>query len=176
MTAEPLRIPLPAYGVDAVMPEDITLLAFDPGGTTGWYLATFDPKSGEVREGSHRWGELDKPNHHGQLWHLLSATLAAYPHLMVVTEMYIPEFGRAQNYSAMEYNGVIAAFCRVHQISMERQPRAIKKYWTREKLTAVGFWRKGSVHIQDASRHWLAYAAKQSLRLHLNLAKMVSGK
>lgn len=174
MTAE--RVPLPAYGVDSGMPEDITLLAFDPGGTTGWYLATFDPATGEVRQGSHRWGELDKPDHHALLWHLLSTTLAAHPHLMVVTEMYVPEFGRAQNYIAMEYNGVIAAFCRVHQVSLERQPRAIKKYWTRDKMMSVGFWRKGSTHVQDAARHWLSYASKQSLRLQRNMAYTIAGK
>jgi len=162
---------LPAYGVTGDMPKEITLLSFDPGGTTGWALATFNPETGEIVEDSKRWGELNTPGHHTKLWSLLRLTLDDHPHLMVVTEDYVPEFGRAQNYIALEYIGVMEAFCKLHNVSFERQSRNIKPFWTHKKMQAVKFWPTAKKHAQDAARHWLTYAAKQSRPLHINLAR-----
>jgi len=162
---------LPAYGVTDGVPTEITLLAFDPGGTTGWALATFNPETGEIADDTKRWGELDKQGHHTQLWSLLRLTLDDHPHLMVVTEDYTPEFARAQNYIALEYIGVMEAFCKLNKVSFERQSRNIKPFWTLKKMRAVRFWPPGKKHAQDAARHWLTYAAKQSRALHINLAK-----
>jgi hypothetical protein len=157
----------------AVRSEDakkIHLLAFDPGGTTGWFQATFDPETGQIDPGTARYGEVSG-RHHGSLDNMLNLNLLNNPNLMIVTEDYIPEFAQAQNVVALEYIGVMEAFAQTKAVSFERQSRNIKKFWTREKMMAVGVWPRGKTHAQDAARHWLAYAAKQSRPLHMNLAR-----
>src|SRR5690349_16807981 len=112
------------------MKREITLLAFDPGGTTGYYQASFNVDTGRIVENSDRYGELTG-RHHGALYTLLRMTLNAHPNLMVVAEDYRPEFARAQNYVALEYLGVIDAFAQTRMVSFERQGREIKPYWTK---------------------------------------------
>lgn len=164
---------LAAYGVVEAMPSpDTTLLAFDPGGTTGYYLATYSA-DGEIDPGGRRCGQLDKPKHYVALTTLLLDSLTEHPHLTVVAEDYRPDFARAQNYIALEYIGVLEAFCRTHLISFERQGRDIKDFWTTEKLRKVGFWPVGQPHAQDAARHWLAYAGKQNSKLARNILRLL---
>lgn len=153
------------------MTSEITLLAFDPGGTTGFMLGTFNPKSGQIIPGSVQFGEVGPNPHHKELWRIMQETGIAYPQLMIVTEDYIPEFGRAQNYVALEYIGVMTAFGNLTLVSIERQSRNIKTYWTKEKMMSVGVWPRGKKHAQDAARHWLTYASKISRPLNLNLAR-----
>jgi hypothetical protein len=88
---------------------------------------------------------------------------------MVVAEDYRPDFARAQNYVALEYIGVMEAFCRTNLVSFERQGRDVKTFWTSDNLRKVGFWPKGMPHAQDAARHWLAYAGKQNSKVAKNI-------
>lgn len=164
---------LPAYGLlEPDMPKETTLLAFDPGGTTGWFMASWRDE-GLMDPAQARFGQLERPQHHVALWSLLENTLRDHRHLMVVTEDYKPEFSRAQNYVALEYIGVMEAFCRGRLVPFERQDRGIKTFWTSENLRKVGFWPKGMPHAQDAARHWLAYAGKQNANLWVSFLQML---
>lgn len=154
------------------MPADITLISFDPGGRTGFMFGTYSP-DGHLDAESVGWGQLGPNPHHRELWRLLEDTLDEYPHLAVVAENYLPEFARPQNYVALEYLGVIEAFCKLHLVPFERQARGKKDYWTREKLQAVGLWPKGQVHAQDATRHWIAYAIEQNAKLKAKTLMML---
>lgn len=165
------QVPLPAYGVTEATPSpDTTLLAFDPGGTTGWFRSTYSA-DGEIYNPC--WGQLEKPKHYVDLTTLLLDTLTENPHLTVVAEDYRPDFARAQNYIALEYIGVMEAFCRTHLISFERQGRDIKTFWTSANLKKTGFWPVGQPHAQDAARHWLAYAGKQNSKLARNILRLL---
>jgi len=167
----PIEQPRPLVPGDMV--EEITLLAFDPGGTTGFMLGTFNPQTGLIIPGSVAFGEIGPNPHHTPLGRFIEETAFNHPHFMVVTEDYIPEFGRAQNYVALEYIGVMEYVSRKNLISFERQSRNIKPYWTKEKMMAVGVWPRGKKHAQDAARHWLTYASKTSRPMNLNLARAI---
>lgn len=153
---------LAAYGVATLMPTPpTTLLAFDPGGHTGWCEATFDPVSGEVSWSSVFFGQYGPRQHYQDIGHHIENLVNSKPHLMVVTEDYVPEFARAQNYVALEYIGVMEYICRDNLVPFVRQSRQIKTFWTRQKMQAVGMWPIGMPHAQDAARHWLAYACQE---------------
>lgn len=170
MTAEPLA----AYGLEVTRAKpDLTILAFDPGGTTGYYQGEIDLKTGVIFPNTIRYGQLGPDKHHAELYSMLRMTINSNPHLVIVTEDYIPEFAKAQNYVALEYIGIMQAVASTRVVPFERQPRNIKPYWTREKMQAVGHWPKGKPHAQDAARHWLAFAAKQSRSLHISLVEMI---
>lgn len=165
----PLR--LAAYGVEADMPTPTTILAFDPGGTTGWCMATFDPETAMIY--NLKFGQIPGPRHHPQIARTINNALGLNAHLMVVSEDYRPEFGRPQNYIALEYIGVMEYVCRSQMISFERQDRSVKTFWTSSRLQRVGFWPKGQPHAQDAARHWLAYACKQNRDVEIELADRI---
>lgn len=154
------------------MPADTTLISFDPGGHTGYMIGTYSPE-GELDTRSTYYGQLGPKAHHKELWRLLEDTLLEHHHLAVVAENYLPEFARPQNYVALEYLGVIEAFCKLHLVPFERQSRGKKDYWTREKLQAVGLWPVGMTHAQDAARHWIAYAIEQNRKLKAKTLMML---
>lgn len=133
-----------------------TILSFDPGGTTGWFGASFTP-DGEIFDKA--WGQITGPEHHQALYDLIAGYLGW--NLRVVYEDYRPEFARAQNYVALEYIGVIKLACANSRFPVARQERAVKNFWTSARLQKVDCWPRGQVHAQDASRHWLAFACKQ---------------
>lgn len=159
---------LAAYGVQQEeMPPSTTILAFDPGGTTGWCRGTFDPETSIIYD--LEMGQLEKPEHHGAIGTIIHSALSINPHLMVVTEDYRPEFARAQNMIALEYIGVMRYVCKKALIPFARQGREIKGFWTSQRLRQIGFWQKNSPHAQDAARHWLAYACKQDMGVEVEL-------
>ena len=160
---------LPAYGVaGGNKSADTTLIAFDPGGTTGYYWAAFT-SAGDIVPHSMSWGQLTNTAHHGQLLQLLEDALAITPHLMLVAEDYRPEWARAQNYIALEYLGIIQGFAQRNLVSLYRQSRDKKDWWTTQRLQRVDFWPRGQRHAQDAARHWLAYASTLNSALQRNL-------
>lgn len=160
-----------AYGVDIDMPPpDTTLLAFDPGGTTGWFKGAFSA-DGKIYEDTLSWGQFNGQPHYLDVGYLIEQAINLTGHLMVVTEDYRPDFGRAQNYIALEYIGVMSYVCRKGLVPFERQGRDIKTFWTSDNLRKVGFWPKGMPHAQDAARHWLAYAGKQNPKLARNILR-----
>ncbi len=165
-------VALPELGVQD-LPAPIQLLAFDPGGRTGWVRAEFTVE-GELATESIQHGELGaafggaKP-HHYRLWRFLEKMLDENPHLMVVAEDYRVEYARAQDPVALEYLGILEVFCEMNLVSFERQDRGFKTFWSDEKLKAVGFYFRGEQHARDAARHWLAYARMQNPMLAVKL-------
>jgi len=164
----PRTVSLAAYGVSEPVPETTMIMAFDPGGTTGWFRAAVTP-DGRIDEQSIAYGEEGPHEHHTVVQLLLEATLQMWPHLLVVSERYIPQFGKAQNTVALEYIGVMKMFARRNLVSFELQNRADKDWWTHSRLDHVGLWPKGMRHAQDAARHWAAYATKQNKELEKRL-------
>jgi hypothetical protein len=158
---------LPAYGVEDKVIRGRTVLSFDPGGTTGWCLATWDRETKMIY--NQHFGQLDRPNHHTDLGRLLEETFVKHRDLTVVTENYRPEFGRAQNEIALEYIGLMTYLCQKHLVPFIRQERGLKDWWTSDKLRRVGFWVVGQQHARDAARHWLAFAQKEDRDLEIEL-------
>lgn len=161
---------LPAYGVAEDVPTDTTILAFDPGGTTGWCRATYSPATGKIY--NQKFGQITGTAHHRGIGALIEENLFEFPHLMVVTEDYRPEFGQAQKYVALEYIGTMRYVCQRQMISFERQNRDAKEFWTSDKLRKAGFWAKSMEHARDAARHWLAYASKQNRHVQIHLSEL----
>jgi hypothetical protein len=174
---------LAAYGCGVIgddMAADKTILALDPGGVTGWFLATIEADTGLV--GTPNFGQLELRNTNGELLPhgdpllvLLDDVVSQHEYLMVVAENYRPEFARAQDYAAMEYLGLVEGWCRRRLVSFERQDRGIKTFWTKEKLQKVNAWPKAMPHAQDAARHWLAYAFKQDERVKNSFLRALRG-
>lgn len=158
---------LSAYGIPDREVRGRTVLSFDPGGTTGWCLASWDTETKVIY--NLYFGQFNRLNHHTDLGRFLEETIVCMRDLTVVTEDYRPEFGRAQNEIALEYIGVMTYLCRKNLVPFVRQERGLKDWWTSERLKKVGFFPRGERHARDAARHWLAYAQKEDRELEVEL-------
>ena len=144
----------------------VRLLAFDPGGTTGW---------AEWHRVGHQevfnTGEVTGPDHHLALWDLLNTTLhdtsIMGEKLIVVLENF--EFRKEErtrykiDYIAGEYVGTVKTFCRLHErkryhIQLHVSTASTGKgFWDDDKLKRIGKYHRNSKHIRDATRHLLRY-------------------
>jgi hypothetical protein len=138
-----------------------TVIAFDPGGTTGWAKAEWD-------EARTKWssGQMGPHEHHLELWSMLvELYLAAQVdgiQLHVVTESF--EFrqgtvGRTGlDLHSKEYIGVMKLFAELHGRTLWEQTASTGKGFVSDaKLKASGLWIVGQQHARDANRHLLYY-------------------
>lgn len=162
------------------------IMAFDPGGTTGWAKhLLLSP------EELYRWapgappdvwsgGQLDQDydtrkvakystkkatdnhpsGHHCALWDLLAVENPD----VVVVENFVYEVRRNQGVDqpgivliSRDYIGVIELWCKMTMTPMMVRTRNALKMWDDEKLKKLGLYTKGARHRNDATRHLLDY-------------------
>lgn len=130
----------------------MTIMAFDPGQTTGW--AGMDwPRGSQVSSGI-----IGPYRHHLELWGLLETMKPE----RVIMEHFIPQGRGNAPASALvlisrDYEGVIELWCLMHDVPLIKQNASEGKgIFTKQKLTALALWRK-TTHERDAISHLLHY-------------------
>lgn len=131
--------------------QETRIIAFDPGGTTGWAIVTIE--SGELRSiesGQGKYRALD-------LWTML---ISYAPHYIVCeTFRYRTQSRAGLDLTSMKWIGVFELYCQQTpgncHLKMQ-EPSEGKGFWTDEKLKKAGLFIRGKPHSRDAVRH-LAY-------------------
>jgi len=128
------------------------ILAFDPGGTTGW--RAYD-------EPEFHGGFLGPDPHHIELWGLLESLDPG----VVVCESFQHTMGKSTILISVEYIGIIKLWCKMrdrplHMLTSSRG----KGFWSDEKLKYIDAYTVNK-HTRDATRHLLHYL---SFDLHDN--------
>lgn len=129
-----------------------TLLALDPGGTTGYTL-----RRGEKWVG----GQLGPGNHHRDLWDLLHALKQPSS---IICERFDYEIRRdAKNtydvpgieLVSRNYIGVVELFCELTKVKLYMSPRSVLGVeWVKDTaLKKMGLYVPGKPHQNDSARH-----------------------
>jgi hypothetical protein len=149
-----------------------SILALDPGGTTGWCWYKQGPPEQLQR------GQISEAEHHLRLEKLLEevATATGRNRLVIVCERF--EFRQDDrdrdkiDYIAGEYVGVVKRFWQQHQrqgvidlvmqsaaqVKGRGKHRTSKTFWGDDsRLRKLGLWIPGQPHAMDATRHYLYY-------------------
>lgn len=141
-----------------------TVIAVDPGGTTG--LAAWAPGIGL------HLVEL-KPNEAVD-WLAEVAQGALKKHFVVERYIITPATAKmSQQHDALEIIGALKYLVRAHGHTLTMQtPAEAKAFSTDEKLKNLGWYHPGKPHARDASRHALLYLAKQGI---IDLHTLIGG-
>lgn len=127
-----------------------TLLAVDPGETTGWALF----RMGNPTDS----GEIPKEDFADTF---LGALMTLEPSIVVVEDYKIyPHKAKAHTWSSLhtvKIIGVIEALCAQNNIPVVKQMASSKQFVTNEKLRAWEFYQKRRSHTNDAIRHGCYY-------------------
>jgi hypothetical protein len=143
-----------------------TIIAFDPGGTTGW--ATWQQDNVSIWN-EPRWsrGQLGPEEHHEELDQLLG--LQHTMDYTVVTESF--EFrNRARSglvLVPLEYIGVMKRWVQANERHgrvryVEQTASMGKGFVTDEVIKKLDLWYPGYKHAMDATRHLLYYVVNSS--------------
>jgi hypothetical protein len=133
-----------------------TILAIDPGLTTGW--ANLDP------DGGFRSGETKPPILF--LSDVERMLRGPFPWAMVCERYVItPEtIKKSRQADPLEIIGTLKYFAEKYQTLIQFQgPAEAKTFATDKKLKALGWFRPGLGHANDAARHLLCYWVKHGL-------------
>ncbi len=149
------------------------LIGLDPGGTTGFTVCDFmELPDGQIQNVKWDMGQIVGDYHHRELYQWLDARRdevdADSSNLRVVCESFEYRKGLRDNVVlvSLEYIGVTKLFCDDYSVRLQMQTAAVGKafFWpssTRPKredrLKAVGLYKPGSPHWNDATRHALHY-------------------
>jgi hypothetical protein len=156
------------------------ILAFDPGGKTGWCSYDVEtPSRGNIEECDLQRGQFEGDDYHQKLFDFLikAAETRIIAPLHIVCERF--QFRKDEqyrdkiDYKAVEYIGVIRLFAKIYRNSGVRlieQGAAQacgetaffgdnKKapYGGNERLKELGLWLPGQPHAMDATRHYAYY-------------------
>jgi hypothetical protein len=132
------------------------VIAFDPGGTTGWSTYSAHKSGSTYTQEEWACGHLDQPNHHQQLKILLgNQRVRTYK---VVCEKFNDRPGATNsvNLIARDYIGVVELYCQEEGIELHRQMPATAKGFVKDKnMRAMGLFVRNWKHAMDARRHLL---------------------
>ena len=140
---------------------EMTIIALDPGGTTGWASARFDYTPGlPLNRVTFACTQFDKPQHHLQLWRAIRDEHQATDDLIIVSESF--EY-RANSRAGLvldskEYIGVAKLFSQLHDTLYVEQTAAKAKGFVKdEHIKKLGLWSPSQRHAMDAYRHLLYF-------------------
>lgn len=158
------------------MDVNYRVIAFDPGGTTGWasYSCLYVPGTTQKYfSEKYAMGHLGAHEHHQQLEQLLGMQrVSAYT---VVCERFDDRPGGtfSVNLKAKEYIGVIEKYCAEDDVPLIRQMPATAKTFVKDvNLKRLDlFYGKKWKHAMDAERHLLWYLVNGSPKRTDILAK-----
>jgi hypothetical protein len=138
-----------------------TILALDPGGTTGWAL---------LKGQQYSIDQIGPGEHHLGLWQLMADINANSDEFIIVCESF--EFRQGKQRAGIvlvskEYIGIVKLFGAVHpEVRVVFQTAAqAKAFVTDEKIKALNLWSPGNGHAMDAMRHLLTFQV-QRLKRH----------
>lgn len=164
-------------GIELVGPDGLqgTILALDPGGTTGWARAMpgglLSP-NGIVFDG----GQIGPHEHHEELYDLLTTM---NPDFLVIESFDFRQHKGGQGIKdkvelvSREYIGVAKFYCERYCVVYTQQMPFLKSKITNDKLARLGLLHPRKlttdVHYHDAMRHLLYYMVHQ-LRIKKGIA------
>lgn len=137
------------------MTDRPTILAVDPGLTTGW--AALYP------DGEFRSGETKGP--YEFLFDVQRLIQGPFPWEMVVERYVItPEtVKKSRQYEPIEIIGALKFFSRHYEVPLALQtPADAKAFSTDKKLKAMRWFRPALGHANDAARHLLCYSIRKA--------------
>ncbi len=162
------------------LPTLPTILALDPGGTTGYCL--YVPPA-LLQDSYIQQDELSSGGHYTALWGICEESMYAArvrdSQLVIVCEPF--EFRRDDRdkdkieYASARYEGVVNLFAQKFRDKDKGQPVTLVKqsaslikarsknnpnppFWGRdERIKKIGLWIPGKPHAMDATRHFLYY-------------------
>lgn len=154
-----------------------TILALDPGGTTGWatYQAEHSTVPGEFTWSDEKWncGQLEGNNHHDALYTLLELSHTAEFHIVCESFEYRNQSRTGVVLISKEYIGVVNLFAQQRNIvgNVHYQTAAQGKvtgnsFIKKHNLQAAGLWSPGFGHAMDAYAHMLYWMISGPLRRH----------
>lgn len=157
------------------MGPNYRVIAFDPGGTTGWatYTALWSPGL-PIPYSYEAWhcGQLGPDKHHAELKQLLG--LQRLENYTVVCERFTDrKTGHNVDLMAREYIGVIETYCQEEGVKLAMQMSgAAKPFVKNANLKSLGLlegpkWK----HAMDARRHLLWYLINGTPHRHDLLQK-----
>lgn len=169
----------------------LSILSFDPGGTTGWalYQCTLMPNpstKGDVYEHiNERWdqGEMGPGAHHLQMWDFMGQCHAG--NYIIVCESF--EFRQEARDNVVlvsrEYIGLVNLYEQMCRRTLAAEVRPVVRFQTAAsgkgfwypkapgtqkrdatKLKKLGLYTPGSTHINDATSHLLHYLTYGDMR------------
>lgn len=151
--------------------DQYTVLALDPGGTTGWCVIGVHPEAMSGDEGIHPFGEYgnvlfwiageytgSQVDQVDQIMDLATC----WPNARLVTEAFKLRQLNAE-LSPVEINATVRWAIRPRYFI--EQPAALAMTtMTDERLRVLGFWVPGKEHARDAVRHGITFIKRQKER------------
>jgi hypothetical protein len=123
-----------------------SIVAFDPGGTTGFAVWTPD--------NCIYTGQIEGLHHVTALWKFLEGL---QPGLVIWEEFIYEKDHLNADLRAVEYIGVCRLWAEQRAVPTQVSSRAFKKFWDRRKLKALKLYKASTPHGMDALRHLLTY-------------------
>lgn len=154
---------------------DPKVIAFDPGGTTGYVIHKVRPKNSQTHGGGYHYtdswvgGQLGPEEHHIDLWKLLTSESPD----IVVCEAFNYQIRRNQQVDmpgvvlmSRNYIGIIELYCKLRQKPLfMQQPSIIGLKWLNDSaLKTLKIYTPGQQHKNDAARHLVYYVATEMKR------------
>lgn len=135
-----------------------TILALDPGGTTGWAFARWERDASTFEEVQWNMGHLGPEEHHLELYNFLG--MQHTQHYTIVTERF--EYRNTSrpglNLMSREYIGVTKMFVAEREIPIVEQNASQAKGFVKDpRIKDLGLWYAGHKHAMDAVRHLIYY-------------------
>lgn len=145
----------------------ITILALDPGGTTGWArfraLAMYNPILSQTEYYDTKWtrGQLGPEPHHQALTTLLEMSYTEEYHIVCESFEYRNNSRAGLVLDSVEYIGVTKLFLlqeKRFNVSLHMQTASMGKGFVKdENIKKLGLWFPSQKHAMDATRHLLYY-------------------
>ncbi len=128
------------------MVDKLGTLALDPGVTTGWaYLV-----DGRVKG----CGQLEQSDKLSRVFHLLTT----FEPEVIVCETFTYQRRDKVDLTPKMVEGVIRLWAELEGAALFMQtPAMAKKFFSDNKLKALGLWRTNQRHAMDAMRHLMYY-------------------
>lgn len=150
----------------------VTVLALDPGGSTGWAMWRAEKlvNAEGIAEYYNEFttsGCFTDPDHHETLIALIELQRTEVFHL--ITESFInrPEKATQSELISRDYIGAMTLWCKQNDVRLHQQSSALAKtFVTDKKLKAMGYWSTNK-HSRDALRHMLFYMINTLQMTHL---------
>ena len=127
----------------------VTVLALDPGVTTGWALWKSSYNQDRVDRGQFTGNHVDFVN-------MLDDFHPSNAPFLIVYERFLYQRRDKVNLYPVEVIGIIKYYCTLYDVPVwEQSPSQAKNLWSDDKLKRMNLWIPGQGHAMDATRHLL---------------------
>ena len=140
----------------------LTILTFDPGGTTGWAMlkgtGEYDEEANlvEIHDFQITCGQIAEKDHHSQIQLLIETNYRHKTYVICESFKYRNASRYGLDMSAVEYIGIIKLICKDLGIEYsEQSPSQAKGFVPDAKIRSLDLWYPSNRHAMDAIRHMI---------------------